>query len=65
MESTIRSQRAYVVNDWTLPAARFEKIAPYLQRDTGVCLALISLLSLGLWAAIWGVVAAWASVVLE
>jgi hypothetical protein len=57
VESNIRSHGAYLVNDWRLPAAPFEKISLYDQPDTGVCLALISLLSLGLWAAIWGAVA--------
>jgi hypothetical protein len=57
VESEIRSLGAYFVNDWRLAAAPFEKISPYDKPDTGVCLALISLLSLGLWAAIWGVVA--------
>jgi len=47
-----------LANDWRLPAAPFEKISPDDQPDTGVCLALVTLLSLGLWAAIWGAVAA-------
>jgi hypothetical protein len=57
VESNIRSHGAYLVIDWRLLAAPFEKISPYDQPDTGVYLALISLLSLGLWAAIWGAVA--------
>ena len=57
MASEIRSLGAYFANDWRLPAAPFGKISPYDKGDTGVCLALITLLSLGLWAAIWGAVA--------
>jgi hypothetical protein len=57
VESKIRSHGAYFANDWRLPAAPFEKISSYNQPDTGVCLVLISLLSLGLWGAIWGAVA--------
>jgi len=57
VESNIRSYGAYFANDWRLPAAPFEKISSHNQPDTGVCLVLISLLSLGLWAAIWGAVA--------
>jgi hypothetical protein len=57
VESDIRSYGAYFANDWRLPAAPFEKISSYNQPDTGVCLALITLLSLGLWATIWGTVA--------
>ena len=57
VESNIRSYGAYFANDWRLPAATFEKISSHNQPDTGVCLVLISLLSLGLWAAFWGAVA--------
>ena len=57
VESKIRSDGAYFANDRRLPAAPFEKISRYDQPDTGVCLVLISLLSLGFWAAIWGAVA--------
>jgi hypothetical protein len=37
-----------------LPAKPFEKHQAYDWPDTGTSLILISLLSLGLWAAIWG-----------
>ena len=40
-----------------LPAKPFEKYQAYDWLDTGASLILISLLSLGLWAAIWGTVA--------
>jgi hypothetical protein len=43
---------------WGLPAERL-----YDSPDTGASLILIALLSLGLWAAIWGAVASFASVV--
>ena len=57
VESKIPSDGGYFANDWRLLAAPFEKISSYNQPDTGVCLVLISLMSLGLWAAIWGAVA--------
>jgi hypothetical protein len=41
---------------WGVPAEPFEKRTPYDLPDTGACLILVSLLSLGLWAAIWGIV---------
>jgi hypothetical protein len=37
-----------------LPAEPFDNHQAYDWRDTGGSLILISLLSLGLWAAIWG-----------
>ena len=40
-----------------LPAEPFEKHQAHDWPDTGASLILISLLSLGLWAAIWGTVA--------
>jgi hypothetical protein len=57
VENNIRSHGACFAHDWRLPAVPFERISSYNQPDTGVCLVLISLLSLGLWAAIWGTVA--------
>ena len=45
-----------------LPPELFEKHQAYDWPDTGASLILISLLSLGLWAAIWGTVASLAAV---
>jgi hypothetical protein len=44
-----------------LPAEPFDKHKSYDWPDTGASLILISLLSLGLWAAIWGTVASLAA----
>jgi hypothetical protein len=41
-------------SDWTLPTEPYEKPAPYDRLGKGTTLIAISLLSLGLWAAIWG-----------
>jgi hypothetical protein len=57
VQSKIRSHGACFVNDWRLSAEPFEEITSYDRPGTGSYLVLISLLSLGLWAAIWGVVA--------
>jgi hypothetical protein len=54
VDSNIRSHDVYSANDWRLPAQPFEKPAPNHRLDTGTTLIAISLLSLGLWAAIWG-----------
>ena len=56
MESKIRLLGAYFVHDWKLSAEPFEEIISNDRPGTGSYLALISLLSLGLWAAIWGAV---------
>jgi len=56
VESKIRLHGAYFATDWRLWAEPFEDITSYDQAGTGSYLVLISLLSLGLWAAIWGVV---------
>ena len=57
VESKIRSRGGYLINDWRLWAKPFQGISSDDRPDTGAYLVLISLLSLGLWAAIWGVVA--------
>jgi hypothetical protein len=54
VDSKIRSHDVYSSNDWGLPAQPFEKPAPYHRLDTGASLIATLLLSLGLWAAIWG-----------
>jgi hypothetical protein len=48
---------------WGLPAKAFEKRTADNLSDTGTSLIVISLPSLGLWAAIWGAVACFASAV--
>jgi hypothetical protein len=63
VDSKIRSHSAYSANDWRLPAQPFEKQALY-GRPHRRPLVMTLLLSLGLWAAIWGVVASLASAVL-
>jgi hypothetical protein len=57
VESKIRSQGAYFVHHLKLWAEPFQAISSDDRPDIGAYLALISLLSLGLWAAIWGAVA--------
>ena len=64
MESKIRSHSAYSANDWRFPAQPFEKHALYGRPDIGAPLVMTLLLSLGLWATIWGVVASLSSAVL-
>jgi hypothetical protein len=53
---------AYSVDDRWWPAQPFGKRASDDRLDTGVSLIVVSLLSLGLWAAIWGTVASLAAV---
>jgi len=65
VDSKIRLQSPYSINDWRRPAQPFEKHAPYGRPDIGASLITTLLLSLGLWAAIWGVVASLALTVLE
>jgi hypothetical protein len=48
---------AYSVDDRWLPAQSFRKRAPHHRLGTGATLIVVSLLSLGVWAAIWGAVA--------
>jgi hypothetical protein len=57
VDSNIRSHGAYSIPNWGLSAEPFAKHQPYDWPGTGASLILISLLSLGLWAAIWGTVA--------
>ena len=58
MESKIRLHGAYFGHHWRLWTEPFDEITSCDRPDTGSYLVLISLLSLGLWAAIWGIVAA-------
>jgi hypothetical protein len=53
MDSKILSQGAYSVND-RMPTRPVEKRASYDRPDTGTALIVTLLLSLGLWATIWG-----------
>jgi len=54
MDSKILPHGAYPVNDHRLQAQSFEKRAPHHRLGTGVFLIMTLLLSLGLWAGIWG-----------
>ena len=56
MDSKILSQGAYFVNDHGPPTRPVEKRALYDRPDTGTALIVTLLLSLGLWATIWGAV---------
>ena len=64
MDNKIRSHSAHSANDWRLPARSFEKRALHSRPEIGASLVMTLLLSLGLWAAIWGAVTA-ASAVLR
>jgi hypothetical protein len=57
VDSKIASRGGSFVKDWRRWAKPFEEISSDDRPDTGAYLILISLLSLGLWAAIWGAVA--------
>jgi len=48
---------AHSVDDRWLPAQSFGKRAPHDRLGTGAALIVVSFLSLGFWAAIWGAVA--------
>jgi hypothetical protein len=63
-DSKIRLESSYSVNDWRRLAEQFEKHAPYGRPNIGASLIMTLLLSLGLWAGIWGVVASLASALL-
>jgi hypothetical protein len=55
VDNNNRSQGAYSGNDRRLPAQPpFERPAPHHRLDTGAYLIVTVLLSLGLWATIWG-----------
>ena len=60
VDSKIRSHASHPVINWGAPAEPFEKREPDDRPDKGAYLIIISLLSLGLWAAIWAVVASFA-----
>jgi hypothetical protein len=57
MDSKILPQGADSANDRRLQALSFEKGAPRHRLGTGAFLIVTLLLSLGLWAGIWGVIA--------
>ena len=58
METKIRSHGAHFANNCRQRVRPFREITPDDQLNAGPRLVLILLLSLGLWAAIWGAVAA-------
>jgi hypothetical protein len=64
VNSKIRLQGAYSVDDWSGPAQPFENPAPYDGPDIGVSLTATLLLSLGIWVVIWAVFASLASALL-
>jgi hypothetical protein len=59
MDGKVLSPGAYSVSNRTLLAQPFGKRAPQL--DTGAYLIMTVLLSLGIWAAIWGGIASFFS----
>ena len=62
MYSKIRSQGAYSVDDWSGLTQPLERPAPYDRPDIEASLIATLLLSLGIWAGIWGIVASLASI---
>jgi hypothetical protein len=65
VDSEIRLHIAYTAKDWRLPAELLQKRAPDDRPDTGPTLIVTLLLSLPLWAGIWGVVGSLAAIVLR
>jgi hypothetical protein len=57
MDGKVLSPGAYAIDDRMLPAQPFGNCAPHPRLDTGAYLIVTVLLSLGVWAAIWGTVA--------
>ena len=64
VDSKIRFESLYSVNEERGPAQPFKKSALYGRPELGASLIMTLLLSLGLWAAIWGALASLASAVL-
>ena len=62
VDSKFRSLGTYSLHNRGLSAEPFEKRGPDDPSDIGASLIVISLLSLALWAAIWGTVASLAAV---
>ena len=58
VDNNIRSQGANSTNEQRLPTEPLEERATYNPPDTGAYLIMISFLSLGLWAGIWGTITA-------
>jgi hypothetical protein len=57
VDSKIVLHDAYSVDDRWPPAQSFGRRAPHHRLGTGAALIVVSFLSLGVWAAIWGAVA--------
>jgi len=64
VDSKIRFESLYSVNEERGPAQPFKKSALYGRPELGASLIMTLLLSLGLWAAIWGALVCFASAVL-
>jgi hypothetical protein len=64
VDSEIRLRRTYSENDWRLPVQRSIGVALYTLPDAASLIVTL-LMSLGLWAAIWGAVDLFESAVLH